>query len=265
MSIAERDYITRGFEQDIRNDGRCKKDIRLLEMELDVVPQANGSARVRLGGTDVIVGVKAEIASPDMDTPDAGRLLLSVECSPVASSAFRGRGGEDLSSELTASLERSLFFPSTHTASPHAPISLNSLCIIPGKTCWSLYVDALLISIDGCPIDAISVAIKAALAATLLPRVELAMGEDPDDEPDYELIDDPSAATRIDVSNIPVTISVGVMGRGAVGIDLTSEEEHCADAILQVAVSSSGSVCGVTKAKGHAIDCTVMMVRFWYL
>ena len=35
--------------------------------------------------------VQAEIGSPDADRPDCGRLSFAVECSPVASPAFRVR------------------------------------------------------------------------------------------------------------------------------------------------------------------------------
>ena len=41
-----------------RNDGRDCSDFRPIELELGVVPQASGSARLHLGNTDVVVGVK---------------------------------------------------------------------------------------------------------------------------------------------------------------------------------------------------------------
>lgn len=137
ISDAEREYITQGVEQNIRNDGRGREDYRAVEVQLGVIAQASGSARLKLGNTDVIVGVKVsalaarirvqgpqqarmpqaaacgrathvarpaprsalgcsqvEIGNPDPDLLDCGRLAFSVECSPVASSAFQvGWGG----------------------------------------------------------------------------------------------------------------------------------------------------------------------------
>jgi exosome complex component RRP42 len=258
-SAAERTYIVKGAEQNIRNDGRRREEIRSIELELDVIPQANGSARVRLGATDVIVGVKAEIASPDLDRPDSGKLVCSVECSPLANPSYKGRGGEELSSELTKLVERSMFSPSSSSDSSSSPIPLSSLSIIPGKTCWAVYVDALVLSIDGTPIDAISIAIKAALASTLLPKVDLIAGEDPDDEPDYELDDDPSSALQLDTSGVPVILSVGLLGNGPLVVDMTGEEAGCAGAVLQVAVNGGGEVCGVTKRNTKALDPGTMM------
>jgi exosome complex component RRP42 len=66
ISDAERAYIAQGVAQGLRNDGRGCRDMRPLELELGVIAQANGSARLRAGGTDVIVAVKvrAECVMP---------------------------------------------------------------------------------------------------------------------------------------------------------------------------------------------------------
>ncbi len=139
ISAGEVQWITAGVSFNIRNDGRQREDFRTLSVQLGVIAQATGSARVQLGETDVIAGVKvrvkaveeeaprreppglpplpplppppaaaaacqphlarslpachpqAEIGSPDPDRPDCGRLVFGVECSPVASPAFRVR------------------------------------------------------------------------------------------------------------------------------------------------------------------------------
>jgi len=61
VSDAEKAYIAQGVAQDLRNDGRGCRDLRALELELNVIAQANGSARLRVGGTDVIVAVKVRL------------------------------------------------------------------------------------------------------------------------------------------------------------------------------------------------------------
>lgn len=52
-----------------------------------------------------------------------------------ASPEFEGRGGEELGSMLAKTLERAYNHPSA--------IDLESLCILPGKQCWILYIDAV--------------------------------------------------------------------------------------------------------------------------
>ena len=66
-SKAEREYIQRGFEADLRNDGRGCHDWRPLEVALAQLPQASGSARCRVGGTEVLVSVKVTTAMLLMD------------------------------------------------------------------------------------------------------------------------------------------------------------------------------------------------------
>lgn len=52
-----------------------------------------------------------------------------------ASPKFEGRGGEELSSELSRILDRAW--------SNKSAVDLQSLSITPGQQCWVLYVDAL--------------------------------------------------------------------------------------------------------------------------
>ncbi|KAI7838664.1 hypothetical protein COHA_007467 [Chlorella ohadii] len=273
ISAAEVQWITAGVSFNIRNDGRQREDFRALSVQLGVITQATGSARVQLGETDVIVGVKAEIGSPDPDRPDCGRLVFGVECSPVASPAFRGRGGDELSGELARALERS-FYPGPSGRA--GGVDLSTLSIVSGKTCWVLYVDALLLNIGGNLHDALSVAAKAALADAKIPKVEVVQGEDPTDEPgyevdddpqwfslylyepDYEVDDDPQQAQRLDVSRVPLCVTVSQIGAHSV-VDLTAQEELCSSASVQVAVDESGVVCGLTKRRQKGVDPSVAL------
>lgn len=57
------------LEQGKRVDGRTLDEPRKLIIEINAIPKANGSARVRLGDTEVICGVKIQ---PDRPFPDMG-------------------------------------------------------------------------------------------------------------------------------------------------------------------------------------------------
>lgn len=72
-------FIQEGIAQNVRMDGRGRLDYRPFSLETRLVAQANGSARLVLSDTDVLVGVKAELAEPDAATPAAGRIHVSVE------------------------------------------------------------------------------------------------------------------------------------------------------------------------------------------
>jgi len=50
-----------------------------MELELGLVENANGSARLRLANTDVLVAVKCEIDNPNISGPDEGKLDFFVD------------------------------------------------------------------------------------------------------------------------------------------------------------------------------------------
>ena len=62
-----------------RYDGRTRSEYRPMEVETDIVPHASGSARLRLANTDILIGVKAEIDKPAVDSPNEGKLEFFVD------------------------------------------------------------------------------------------------------------------------------------------------------------------------------------------
>lgn len=259
----ERRYIIGGAEQNVRNDGRRRDERRPTELQVGMLAQATGSARARIGNTDVIVAVKAEIGSPCADCPDAGTLAFHVECSPLASPAFRGRGGEELGSEIARALERAFHVPPAGTAPADSvpALDLSSLNIVSGKTCWILYIDALVLDLDGAALDAVSIGIKAALWDTRIPRVNVVQAPDSGDEPEFEIDDDPEAAVRLDVSHVPLIQTVSRLGTAAV-VDATAIEEESSSAAVQVAVDASRTLRGATKRHEEALEPITLLVWF---
>ena len=81
LSSSERDFLLRGVEQGLRADGRGRHDFRSFELETGLAPQTNGSARLRCphSHTDIVVGVKLEIAEPKPQQPAEGYLGFSVD------------------------------------------------------------------------------------------------------------------------------------------------------------------------------------------
>ena len=108
LSEAERTFIIHGVQDDLRADGRHRDDFRHLELETGVVSNTNGSCRLRLGETDLLIGVKAELGEPHPATPRRGRLEFFVDCSANAAPEFEGRGGDQLASEISNVLYNSV-------------------------------------------------------------------------------------------------------------------------------------------------------------
>ncbi|XP_021516861.1 exosome complex component RRP42 isoform X2 [Meriones unguiculatus] len=212
LSEAEKIYIVHGVQEDLRVDGRGCEDYRCVEVETDVVSNTSGSARVKLGHTDILVGVKAEMGTPKLEKPNEGYLEFFVDWSSV---------------------------------------DLRALCISPREHCWVLYVDVLLLECGGNLFDAISIAVKAALFNTRIPRVRVL--EDEEGAKDVELSDDPYDCIRLSVEDVPCTVTLCKIGCRHV-VDATLQEEACSLASLLVSVTSKGVVTCVRKVGKGSLD-----------
>ncbi|XP_041100743.1 exosome complex component RRP42-like [Polyodon spathula] len=74
--------------------------------------------------------------------------------------------------------------------------------------CWTFYVYVLLLQCDGNLFDAISVAIKAVLFHTRIPKVQ--MIEDEEGTKEIELSDDSYDCMRLNVENVPCIVTLQV-------------------------------------------------------
>ena len=198
----------------------------------------------------MLVGIKAVIEKPLPTAKDEGRLEFFVDCSANASPVFEGRGGHNLALELSGALARTFC---------QGTLDLCSLCVIPGKTCWVLYIDALILECGGNLFDAISIAIKAALHDTRLPDLTV-IGDGA--EKDIEVSDDPYDILPIDTSNVPVLVTLNKISNRYV-VDATAEEEVCSDSQLLISINDKGNVCSMQKHKNGAIhpDLLFEMLR----
>jgi len=240
LSEEEKYFIVSGVEEDLRTDGRTCEDYRTLNVQTSLISTTNGSAQVKLAGTNVLVGVKAAIDEPNPGMRDEGRLEFFVDCSANASPVFEGRGGDNLALDIKGVLARTFC---------QGTLDLEALCVIPGKTCWVLYIDVLILECGGNLFDAISIAIKAALQDTRIPDLNV-IGEGA--ERDIEVSDDPYDIIPVDVSNVPVLVTLNKIGNRYV-VDATAEEEVCTDAQLLVSINSKGKLCSAQKHGDGAI------------
>ncbi|KAJ4750089.1 Exosome complex component RRP42 [Rhynchospora pubera] len=196
-----------GIEQNLRADGRTRNQFRPISVETGIIPQANGSARVRLGATEVIASIKAELGKPSVLHPDKGKVSIFVDCSPTAAPVYEGKGGEELSMELSVALERCLLGGKSGAG---AAIDLSSLVLVEGKVCWDLYIDALVVSSDGNLLDSLAAAIKAALSNTGLPKVNVVLGASPEEQPEVDVSDE--EFLQFDTSTVPVIVTLTKVG-----------------------------------------------------
>ncbi|CAB3363999.1 Hypothetical predicted protein [Cloeon dipterum] len=240
LSEAEKTFILHGVRDNVRNDGRSCSEFRPIELELGLVENANGSARVRLANTDVLVAVKCEIDNPPSNFPDEGKLDFFVDCSANATPQFEGKGGEQLAVELAALMSRAY--------QTRESFNLSTLSIIKGMKCWKLCIDVLILECGGSLIDAISMGTKAALADTKIPKVSV-IGSD-EGTLELELADEADGREEpLDWHHAPCLVTLNKL-EDSLLVDASAEEEACCAAALIVGVSPNKKIT-TTSIPGH--------------
>ena len=156
-------YLQNLFKEGRRFDGRKLLELNEISIEYGVSDKAEGSARVKLGKTEVIAGVKLAVSEPYPDSPDAGNLVVSGDLLPLASPRFElgppGFNGIEGPRLIDRVLRESGF------------IDFEKLAIKKGEKVWTVYVDVYPINDDGSLIDAGTIACVAALRNATLPEL----------------------------------------------------------------------------------------------
>lgn len=80
-SHAELSYAATAVKKAFRADGRAPTDYRNISVATGVVAQANGSARVSLGGTEIVCGIKLDTEDLHEGERNAGKLICTVDWS----------------------------------------------------------------------------------------------------------------------------------------------------------------------------------------
>jgi exosome complex component RRP42 len=220
------EYALELIEKGRRVDGRKFDEWRKIEIKPNIVKNAEGSASVKLGETEVVAGVKLEIGEPFPDAPDEGILIVNAEFSPLASPDFEaGPPGED-AIELARIVDRGI--------RSSRCIKLEELCIEPGKKVWCIFVDINIINHAGNLLDASALASLVALLNTKIPKVEgeeILRGEFERDLP---------------CKFKPINVSVCKIGENLL-VDPVLEEEEIAEVRLSVSVRDDDMICAMQK------------------
>ena len=69
------DYLSQGK----RFDGRGLMDLRDIKVQVGISQNAEGSCSLKIGDTEVYVGVKMAVAAPYPDNPDEGSLSTTLK------------------------------------------------------------------------------------------------------------------------------------------------------------------------------------------
>ncbi|MBQ2832921.1 exosome complex protein Rrp42 [Methanobrevibacter sp.] len=224
-----RQSITNLVSNDKREDGRELNEYRDVSIETDVISKAEGSARVKLGGTQVIVGIKPQLGSPFPDTPDLGVLMTNCEMLPMADPNFEPGPPSEDSIELARVVDRGI--------RESELVELDKLCVEEGKHVWMLFIDLHIIDNCGNLFDAAELAVMAALKSTKLPVASIV---------DEEVVISEDETFELPINNEVAMCTFVKIGDKMV-IDPTLTEEKVASARLNVGVTKEGRICAMQK------------------
>ncbi len=226
------------LKENKRFDGRSLFDYRNINISYDISNKAEGSARVKFGNSEAVVGIKLGLGEPYPDSPDKGNLMVSAELLPLASPRFESGPPDFPGIELPRLVDRAI--------RESGMIELDKLVIVPGEKVWTLFIDIYPLNDDGNLIDASTLGAVAALRHAKIPAL------DKEGNIDYEAKSDKSLPLSKEIS--PISFSFYKLGESLI-LDPTREEEEAAEARITFGASYRNSVLVINSCQkaGEAI------------
>ena len=235
MTDIIKEHMLTILKQNLRADGRSFDEFRKVTVEYGISDSAEGSARVKIGDTEVVVGVKMEVGTPFSDKPNEGSIMVNVELRPFSSPDFvSGPPGVD-AIELARVVDRVL--RESHL------VDFKKLCIKEGEQIWMAVIDIYPINNCGNLFDAASLCALAALQDARFPKI----GEN--NKVNY----DEKTDKKLPLKNLALSCTVSKIGDNLL-VDLDEVEEKLVDARLTIGVLEDGTLCALQKGGDIAID-----------
>ncbi|MFO7991957.1 MAG: exosome complex protein Rrp42 [Thermoplasmata archaeon] len=229
ISKITKDYLFRLMMDGKRIDGRDMLEHRDIKIEPGFIGTAEGSARIKLGDTDVIVGIKMDTGEPFPDTPDKGVVITSAELIPLASPKFESGPPREDATELARVVDRGIREGNV--------VDVTKLCIEEGEKVWLIFIDMHILDFDGNLFDACGIGAMAALMNTIVPAERHELGDD------YQL--------PIEHTVVPTTFT---KIKKQIILDSRLEEEQIAEARLTIGTNEDGDIVAMQKGLSGVFD-----------
>ncbi len=224
LNDIRKDFIHKLAASGKRADGRGFNDFRDIDIERGFVGSAEGSARVKLGNTEVLVGIKIQKGTPFPDTQDRGVMTTNVELIPMASPDFESGPPREPAIELARVVDRGI--------RESGCVDFKKLCIKEGESVWVAFIDMHVLNFDGNLFDACELGALSAMMNSVIP----ASANDDVEGEDYPM----------PVEHYPVSCTFAKLGK-AVVLDPCLEEEDLTTARLTITTDENGDLRAMQK------------------
>jgi exosome complex component RRP42 len=221
-------YIKTLASKNLRIDDRKLDEHRKITIEKDVIENAEGSAKVKLGDTEVIVGVKMGVGEPFPDTPNEGVLIVNAELSPLASPEFELGPPRERAIEMARIVDRGI--------RESKCIDMEKMCIKKGEKVWMIFVDIQPLNHDGNLIDASGIAATEALLNTKMPEYD-----EKNETVNYE-----NKKKKLPLKEKPVPVTLAQIN-DRLFVDPGIEEEDVMSSRITIVTKENGNICAIQK------------------
>ncbi len=229
--------IAEYLKQGKRFDGRKPEEFRKIEIETGVSKKAEGSARVRIGKTEVIVGVKMDVMEPYPDSADRGNLIVSAELLPLSSERFESGPPRFPAIEIGRLADRAI--------RESKFIQMEKLCIKEGEKVWAVYIDIYSLNDDGNLMDAAEIGAVAALKTARMPKY---------DEETERVVYGEFTDKKIPLQKEPpIMITAYKIGDSWI-VDPTLEEEDISQVKVSIGATPEGIISSIQKGEASEIS-----------
>lgn len=222
------DTLISDLKEGKRVDGRKLDEVRKITIQKEGVSEnAHGIARVKLGNTDVIAGVKIDVATPYPDSPDEGAITIGAELLALASPDFEAGPPGQEAIELSRVVDRSI--------RESKAIDFKTLGLVSGEKCWMVIIDIYVLNQDGNLFDACSIAAVSALLDAKMPKLDK----------EYKIIKGEYEG-KLKLLKKPVMSTFAKVGNTIV-LDPCMEEETAASARFSIGIADDDHICAFQK------------------
>ena len=240
-SSIKRNYLYNLAKNGKRVDGRKFDEFRDIKIETGLISKAEGSARVKIGNTQVVAGIKMDIGDPYPDSPDKGVMITAAELIPLASPDFESGPPRENAIELARVVDRGI--------RESEVIGLDKLCMESGEKIWLVFIDIHIIDFDGNLFDAASLAALAALFNTTVPieRLRPTLEKLQEKFPSVKgYLEEHPKDYQLPMNEPPISCT-SVKFNDVVVLDPSLDEEEIAEARLTVATDKNGDIRAMQK------------------
>ncbi len=228
MDNDQRNHLITLFDKGMRLDGRKPLEYREpIVIQRGFTKTAEGSSKVTLGETEVLVGVKMEVGAPYPDSPGEGTIMVGAELLPLSNPQFELGPPGIQAIELARIVDRGI--------RESKALDFKKLCIRQGELVWIVSIDVCSLNDAGNLFDVSALGALAALQDAVLPKLD-------GDKVNYK----DKTKTHLAIESLPISVTVCKIGNHLF-VDPTTDEEEFIDARLTVASLENGDLCALQK------------------